>query len=331
MNVFNRSFQCRRTKVSSLTHSCLVHVPINSSKLPPSKSDQVSFYYQNVRGLRTKTTEFYLAVLSDDSDFYCLTETWLNEFINDCELFPSNYSVIRSDNKPLLSGKSRGGGVLISYKKDFFLADEPIRFNTAMTDALIIKLKIQNSIVVVCVAYISPSSPISEYEAFFDLLNSFLINLPSVKLILCGDFNIPNIQFVPCKISKLFFNFISLNMLTQHNHIPNINGKTLDLVVSGSEIKVEKHAFPLVAEDAYHPSLTWSLYIRSHDEKPMGFNSTQSYDFDNANFYGLYNDLSNCSFDDVLNEYNVNSATSLFYQKFYSIMDRNINKKTFLI
>ena len=76
--------------------------------------NSLKLYYQNVRGLRTKTKEFFLAVIDNDYDIIVLTETWLSSDIYDAELFSANYVVFRYDR-----ALSRGGGVLIAVKSIF--------------------------------------------------------------------------------------------------------------------------------------------------------------------------------------------------------------------
>jgi hypothetical protein len=66
------------------------------------------YYYQNVRGLRTKQLEFYDACASN-FDTICLIETWLNDLCYDHNLFPNKYTVYRSD-RPYIN-KAHGGGV----------------------------------------------------------------------------------------------------------------------------------------------------------------------------------------------------------------------------
>ena len=55
--------------------------PINSNSL-----NSLSFYYQNVRGLRTKCLELYIPSLACVYDFIVFSETWLNSSIYDSEL-----------------------------------------------------------------------------------------------------------------------------------------------------------------------------------------------------------------------------------------------------
>lgn len=73
-------------------------------------------YYQNARGLRTKTDNFSNCVLTSDHDVIVLCETWLHEHVFDGELFDDRYVVYRNDRDPFITEKSRGGGCLIAVK-----------------------------------------------------------------------------------------------------------------------------------------------------------------------------------------------------------------------
>lgn len=53
----------------------------------------INTFYQNVRGLRSKTMSFKLGLMSNNWDIVAITETWLNESIVSAKLFPPRYSV----------------------------------------------------------------------------------------------------------------------------------------------------------------------------------------------------------------------------------------------
>lgn len=66
--------------------------------MSPNYSDATLVcYYQNVRGLNSKTHDFYSSVLCDDCDIVCLSETWLSAGVADSEIFPPDYDVFRHD------------------------------------------------------------------------------------------------------------------------------------------------------------------------------------------------------------------------------------------
>ncbi|KAL4705380.1 hypothetical protein ACJJTC_016573 [Scirpophaga incertulas] len=70
-------------------------------------SHKLTILYQNVRGLRTKTTEFYNNLLLSNHDIILVTETWLNDGILDSELSDNRYEIFRRDRG------SNGGGVMV--------------------------------------------------------------------------------------------------------------------------------------------------------------------------------------------------------------------------
>lgn len=70
---------------------------------------KLKIYYQNVRGLRTKTDEFFSSSIKCDFDLVILTESWLNEHVFNGELFDDRYAVYRNDRDPVVTDKSRGG------------------------------------------------------------------------------------------------------------------------------------------------------------------------------------------------------------------------------
>lgn len=76
----------------------------------------INIYYQNVRGLRTKTAVFFRNVCSNSYDVICLTETWLMDGISDSE-FDDGYLVWRRDRDYTHTSQMMGGGVLIAVKR----------------------------------------------------------------------------------------------------------------------------------------------------------------------------------------------------------------------
>lgn len=82
----------------------------------PHCCSQIKLYYQNVRGLRTKSAEIYSSAHTVDYDIIVLTETWLNQAHHSAEYFDSTFNVFRKDRAETGSSLNRGGGVLIATK-----------------------------------------------------------------------------------------------------------------------------------------------------------------------------------------------------------------------
>lgn len=78
----------------------------------------LNIYYQNVRGLRTKSESFLANVLLNNYDLIVLSESWLTEDFADAEYFYSNYTVFRRDRGAGDGRGARGGGVLIAVRRE---------------------------------------------------------------------------------------------------------------------------------------------------------------------------------------------------------------------
>lgn len=96
-----------------------------SNRRKSRTKEPLTFYYQNVRGLNTKTIQFSIAVAAQSHDVIALSETWLSESVLDAELFDGRYLVFRRDRG------SRGGGVLLAVRKQKVKSARPLhRLNT---------------------------------------------------------------------------------------------------------------------------------------------------------------------------------------------------------
>ena len=74
---------------NAVTHDAYLYTPRNDNV--------VSVYYQNVRGLRTKSKKFFLEIENADYDIIALSETWLTTGHHSEEYFSSRYLVFRCD------------------------------------------------------------------------------------------------------------------------------------------------------------------------------------------------------------------------------------------
>lgn len=121
--------------------------------------------YQNVRGLRTKLAEFACSVeaMAEKPDVLILTETWLCAGISDTELGLRDYNIYRCDRSVHTSEHSRGGGVLIAVKNNFF--SRSIGTTVVNVEQLFVVLNAGFSRLVIGTVYIPPGSGVDVYEA----------------------------------------------------------------------------------------------------------------------------------------------------------------------
>ncbi|KAJ8977614.1 hypothetical protein NQ317_010234 [Molorchus minor] len=100
-------------------------------------------YYQNTRGLRSKTNEFYTSTLSSTADIICLSETWLNDNIKDGELFDlRNFEVFRRNQNTTLGGQSNTAWSSDGICEDLWVSVS-LGFNKNLTCAVYIFLLMQ--------------------------------------------------------------------------------------------------------------------------------------------------------------------------------------------
>lgn len=287
-------------------------------------------YYQNVRGLKTKTNTFFSNILVSDHDIFCLTETWLDSSVNSSELFPDGFSVFRLDGRE----RCRGAGVLVAVRDEAWHAT---RLSTPSCDVLnLIWLKLTNDsnfTFYLCVVYFSPQTSIDYYLKFFNFFEvCHGVNIFECNVCIVGDFNLPQIKNsifnlnTGGTICRELQNYLDFNKLKLYNDVLNVNSRTLDLVISnipGLSVTEDKDA--LVPIDSHHPVLCLHLYTIKNQWKFKRTNET-FYNFSRADFISLYRSLSQAQWQDIYSMSDLNASVDLFYRIFYSCLDISVPK-----
>ena len=136
-------------------------------------------------------------------DIICGTESWLKGIhpgkptppnaINNAEIFPSNYQSFRNDRG------NRGGGVFIAVQNNL-TAIECIDF---ITDCELeyVKVSLKSKKVLYVGSFYMPKRNISDINKLADSLK-FLNSSKPKHLILCGDFNCPDIDWNTLTVSS---------------------------------------------------------------------------------------------------------------------------------
>lgn len=133
--------------------------------------NSISVYYQNVRGLRTKSNNFYINTLANNFDIIMLTETWLTESIYSSELFTDHYNIFRK-----VRNYKRGGGALIAIRNDLVVTE--IEMNNLNFEALAVKTLICSKIYYFVNVYFPPNSKLESYLLFLSQFRIFLKYVP---------------------------------------------------------------------------------------------------------------------------------------------------------
>lgn len=128
-----------------------------------------------------------------DYDIIVLSETWLRDEVNDCELgLLPNYSIFRCDRCNVINNDIRGGGVLIAIKNHFNCSQVTIYNNNI--EQIFVKLTIGSTILLIGAVYIPPHSGENVYNNHTDVVNSLLCQYSNAKIILLGGYNLPAIN-----------------------------------------------------------------------------------------------------------------------------------------
>ena len=223
--------------------------------------NDLSIYYQNVRGINTKIDVFTRNLALSDYDIFTLSETWLSNNVTDAEFgLCANYQVFRCDRCSIRGTGIRGGGVLIAVKNKF--PSRRLHLNNNSIEQLYIEISINSFSLIIGTVYLPPRSDIAVYNNHFDLLDNLMSNNPNSKFLILGDYNLPNIQWITVNnniipdlsnvnnFNSNILTSLSYINLTQHNLVYNRSGSMLDLVFSNiNNVIVSPVMYPLVPID----------------------------------------------------------------------------------
>lgn len=299
-----------------------------------SKNKYLDIFYQNVRGLRTKTETFYNNLALSSTDIAMITESWLCDGILNSELAcPSHYDIFRRDRGSL------GGGVMIACATKLCARARPDLDREDIECIWITiprrSLNILQDIHVACI-YLPPDSLLSlRLHKFITIFKSVIETYPNDYFILGGDFNLPCLDWTanPLKVLKKcsvevqeasyeLINIMAYFNFTQYNFIKNVSNNILDLFFSNVLIEVTKPNFSLVTEDNYHPPLEIRLcdimvpHIKRNFKTKMLFYKC---DYNVLNEYLLKQDWSFIS-----SAINIQNIIEIFYQTLNSAISIHV-------
>lgn len=264
--------------------------------------DSLNIYYQNCRGLRTKSTEFYSNCIGCDYDVICLTETWLTESFNSYSYFSNEYYVYRKDRcGPGVDQDRRGGGVLIAARKNLKVKRRfDLDFNRIECTWVEVELSPECTLLIGN-HYLPPDISIDIVQRYSDFLLEN-VDISTFKVLCVGDFNVPKFNwalglsdhdnaYIKNKSELIHSLFCNLNLL-QHNFVRiNSSDNILDLVASNfsDELCISREQ-ELVSLDRGHPSLLLCLSLPIFNHCPVPFVKNN---FSRGDYVGLFNYLSN--------------------------------------
>lgn len=314
-------------------------IPEPSRASTRSKSKSLTIYYQNVRGLRTKTNNLLLSLSACDFDIVVFTETWLHADIASSEL-SCNYVIYRCDRNASNSCLQRGGGVLIAIKSELncravHLVDSDDLEQTA------VRITLPLFSLFVCCIYIRPNSCPEKYKRHVDSVNQISTQAGPRDVIVClGDYNLPNLvwhfdeeilAYLPINASTEQELALAEAMMSagfyQVNDLLNVNGKLLDLVFVSDQsiIDLFESPYALLKVDAHHKPFILTVDACSRDEDSSAtFTSNFDYDFNNCDYEELNARIASIDWQIVLNHVSIDDAVSAFYSTIHHVIQSTV-------
>lgn len=283
--------------------------------------------------MRTKLLELQQAILCSVYDVIILIETWLTKDFSSTELGLKGFELFRLDRDETGSMKTRGGGILIAVRNCF--SSNLIKVPLGNVEHLFISLSLGDDKYIIGGVYIPPSSGLDVYLEHTNVVDSILEEYPDHKLILCGDFNIPEAKWdndnfganVNCPENSpalSILNAFSYHNLYQVNSIPNSRNVFLDLIFCCSPIIVREATDLIFHNSMHHTAVTFD--IRNKLE-PVSSYTEFYYDFKNGDYIGMNNFFASISWDTF--EDDINIQLSHFYDNIHTALDLYVPIKKF--
>ena len=215
-----------------------------------------------------------LACTSVTYDVIVLSESWLDQSVNDSELSLDNYVVFRCDRNKFECKKSAGGGVICAVKKN--LVSSVVVSEATVFEQLFVKIKMRSESLLLGVCYFPPGSPCTSYSHYVDTVNGLVMESSYEKFLFIGDFNLSGYDWIENDGQILLQDFNpNINVrssadvvcshanslqLKQFNCNKNLCGNVLDLVFSNNDhVLVSLCVDPLIPRDIYHDALVISF------------------------------------------------------------------------
>ena len=195
----------------------LVSTDVQQNPGPTSWSNALRKSSFNARSIVNRHLDLQAYVTLVNPDFIAITETWLDNNIDDNELLPNCYNIYRKDRE------SRGGGVLLAVKSNISCFR---RRDLEESDCELLWGEVpfkDSSWYFVRVFYCPPSSDLTYLEELAKSLDKVSLISEHANILLLGNFNLPDIDWdlisplQPNSLSDYFcdniLNFFSLSQL----------------------------------------------------------------------------------------------------------------------
>ena len=268
---------------------------------------------------------FQALVYSRQLDVVIVTETWLTPDILDKEILPSGFNLYRRDRP----GTKRGGGVLVAIKTAIKSnRRDDLELNCEFVACEIYPSKCMK--VAVCGFYRPPSTKFEYLQEFNKLLH--VLNQESCPLVICGDFNFPEINWDyqlasgSDNLAVTFCEMVNDSFLTQINRDPTRITQTtssiLDLVLTNFPERFHRISTFDTLLSTDHLGISFFMKTPVHSKR---FSRTV-YNFKSADLDGLKETLLTIPLNVCFDDNDVNLCWERWRDLFLSAVDTFVPK-----
>lgn len=303
--------------------------------MAPNNNHNISFYYQNIRGTRTKCLDLFNNILSRNYDILMFTETWLQDDVFDTELCDGRYDVFRYDRDLLMSGKKSGGGVMLFCKRELRASIKAELICTPPDEYVCVTLSRQvlsaSCDLHIVLTYI-PSNIAELFPVRLQSIGEFVTRLvdlyPNDNYLLIGDLNLFCIQwrysdYVLIHKGSVEVQNAAVDLietlgyldLKQYNNCLNYDGKTLDLCFCNLPLEVDQCDDPILRLDHYHPAL--NVNILDLHLIPLTERIEPKHNFIKGNYTEINDFLSSFDWPSLLSTGSLEEHVDVLYSKIY--------------
>ena len=146
----------------------------------------------NARSIMSKFPELEMWAHQKNLDLILITELWTHSQISNAEIILKGYDTCRNDRE-----ERRGGGCFIYYRSVLPVSEnnrQNSKLSTKSIQSQWIEVKAKGSQFRIGLYYNSPSSTEGEQKLMLEKMQS--LNDHSGNTIICGDFNLPSINWM---------------------------------------------------------------------------------------------------------------------------------------
>jgi hypothetical protein len=277
----------------------------------------------NARSLNNKLVDLHAYLNISEVDILCITETWLKPTTPDSLLINGlNYTVFRSDRIT----ESRGGGVCIlinNVKVSAIPVCIPRKYSHV--EVVAIDLLHCSTKVRLFVCYRAPASDndLAAKSYIVDLCSCIETLMPhDSTVVICGDFNLPSIDWNAIDpgfcandtcvgtFLKFYFKHALSQLVLHPTRTTMSSSSTLDLILCNDNNFVLNPRVDTPFSSSDHSIVYFNVIHRFCNTTC----DAVSYNFDRADWHGIYNYLNGIDFKYVFNQCDdINNITSEFY------------------